>query len=286
MSFWFTVKEGLQGFRRARLASIITVTSIGFTLLLIGFFLLFSYNLNNWIGHERARLELEVFFEPDLTDAQGQALTARIKSLEGVAQAKYVSKEEAARRFEKEFGQNIYEVLETNPLPPSCTVKIKSGYRSATSVRKISSQIQKLDGVSDVVYEKDILALIDHYIIIVYLIAAAIGLLLAIISMVLLYNTVRLTIHARRDIIEIMELVGATAGFIRRPFVIEGFLHGLMGALLADAFIYLAVELVKKTIYPYVAMRSEIYIFLVVFGALIGLISSKLSVSKHLAELK
>ncbi len=286
MSFWFTIKEGFQGFRRARLASLITISSIGFTLLLIGFFLLFSYNVNRWIGHERARVELEVFFEPDLTDGQAQKLTGKIQKVEGVAAVKFISKAEAAKRFEKEFGQNIYDVLESNPLPPSCTVKIKGGYRSALSIRKISAQIQKIDGVSEVVYARDILALIDRYMVIVYLIAAAVGLLLAIISMVLLYNTIRLTIHARRDIIEIMELVGATPGFIRRPFVVEGFLHGVLGALLADGMIYLVFELIKRTVYPYAQIRSELYLFLVVFGALIGYISSKWSVSKHLAYLK
>ncbi len=283
MSVWFTVKEGLAGFKRARLASFITVTSVGVTLLLIGLFLVFSFNLGRWIGHKKAQIELEVFLEQDLSARQGKKIAEKIKQAEGVLSVKFVSKEDAARRFEKEFGQNIYDVLDSNPLPASCTVKIKKGYRSAVSIRKISARLQKIDGVSDIVYEREILALIDHYMIIAYVAAVSVGLLLLIVSVILLYNTVRLTIFARRDIIEIMKLVGATESFIRRPFIIEGFLQGIIGAVIAGGLLYVAVEAIRKLFYAPLTVRSEIYLALLLAGAIIGFFASKLSISRHLA---
>lgn len=283
MSVWFTVKEGVAGFKRARLASFITVTSVGLTLLLIGLFLVFSFNLGRWIGHKKAQIELEVFLDADLNGPQGRKIAAKIQQTEGVQSVKYVSKQEAARRFEKEFGQNIYDVLDSNPLPASCTVKIKKGYRSALSITKISQRIRKIDGVSDIVYEREILALIDHYLIIAYVVAISVGLLLLIVSVILLYNTVRLTIFARRDIIEIMKLVGATETFIRRPFIIEGFLQGVIGALVAGGLLYAVVEAIRKFFYAPLNVRSEIYLGLLLAGAFIGFFASKLSISRHLA---
>ncbi|MGD9487451.1 MAG: cell division protein FtsX [Calditrichaceae bacterium] len=282
MNFWFTIKEGLKGFKRARLSSTITITSIAFSHVLIGVFLILSLNLDQWISEFRSRMELEVFIESGISEKSGRLIKDAIASIEGVNQVLYLSKDQAAQRFKKEFGRDIYDVLDTNPLPASCTVTVLDGYRTARSVRSISDKIGQIDGVDEVIYQKDLLALIDHYLKIIYLAGGIIGLFLVVIAVVLLYNTVRLTIYARRDIIEIMNLVGATDAFIRRPFLVEGFIQGLTGALLANFFIYLIIITIKSFIYPYLVFKPEIYVILVLFGIMIGLFSSKMSISKHL----
>jgi cell division transport system permease protein len=176
-------------------------------------------------------------------------------------------------------------VLDFNPLPPSCTVKIKEGYRNYTFVKKLSAKIAKINGVDEVKYQKEILSIIDRYITIVYAIAAGAGLILIIISIVLLYNTIRLTIYGRRDLIEIMKLVGATRKIIRRPFIVEGFIEGLMGASIASLFLYGAIFLIKRYLYPYTDSSIEVYAVLLVSGAVIGMIASSMSLAKHLKEI-
>ncbi len=282
MNFWFTIKEGLKGFKRARLSSTITITSIAFSHVLIGVFLILSMNLDQWISEFRSRMELEVFIESGISEKSGLLIKDAIVSIEGVNQVLYLSKDQAAQRFKKEFGRDIYDVLDTNPLPASCTVTVMDGYRTARSVRSISDKIGQIEGVDEVIYQKELLALIDHYLKIIYLAGGIIGLFLVVIAVVLLYNTVRLTIYARRDIIEIMNLVGATDAFIRRPFLVEGFIQGLTGALLANFFIYLIIITIKSFIYPYLVFKPELYVILVLFGIMIGLFSSKMSISKHL----
>ncbi len=282
MNFWFTIKEGLKGFKRARLSSTITITSIAFSHVLIGVFLILSLNLDQWISEFRSRMELEVFIESGISEKSGRLIKDAIVSIEGVNQVLYLSKDQAAQRFKKEFGRDIYDVLDTNPLPASCTVTVMDGYRTARSVRSISDKIGQIEGVDEVIYQKELLALIDHYLKIIYLAGGIIGLFLVVIAVVLLYNTVRLTIYARRDIIEIMNLVGATDAFIRRPFLVEGFIQGLTGALLANFFIYLIIITIKSFIYPYLVFKPELYVILVLFGIMIGLFSSKMSISKHL----
>jgi len=284
-SLWFTFKEGLKGFKRARLATTITISSLAFALFLVGIFMVLSLNVNRWIGDFREKIELEVFLENDLSETEGRQIAQKLQSIEGIKTVKYISKEEAARRFKKEFGRDIYDVLDYNPLPPSCTVAIKKGYQNSTSVRKISAKIEAIPGVGEVLYQKELMALIDRYINLLYIIAAVIGLVLVIISVILLYNTIRLTIFARRDIIEIMQLVGATRTFIRRPFIVEGFVQGLIGGVVAGGLLFAAVKLARRVFFPHLLHSVEIYAVLVIAGILIGVFSSRLSVSRYLQKI-
>ncbi|HID39298.1 MAG TPA: ABC transporter permease [Calditrichaeota bacterium] len=284
-SLWFTFKEGLKGFKRARLATTITISSLAIALFLIGIFLVLSLNVNRWIGDFREKIELEVFFESDLTESEGRQITEKIQSIEGIKEVKYISKEEAARRFKKEFGRDIYEVLDYNPLPSSCTVAVKKGYQNSLSVRKIAMKIETIDGVNEVLYQKELMALIDRYINLLYIIATIIGLVLITISIILLYNTIRLTIFARRNIIEIMQLVGATSAFIRRPFIVEGLIQGLIGGLLAGGLLYGTVKLARRIFFPHLIHSVELYASLIIAGILIGVLSSRLSVSRYLQKI-
>lgn len=282
MSTWFSIKEGVAGFKRAPLASIVTITSVALALLLLGYFILFSVNINRWIGEKRSKMEMEVFLDDDLDGNSGLRVANEIKKLNGVTAVVFISKADAARRFEKEFGRNIFDILNSNPLPPSCTVKVEPAFQTSSSIQKIELLISKIEGVNDIIYQKELLQLIDKYISIIYLVLGVFGLVLLIIAIILLYNTIRLTIYARRDNIEIMNLVGATKSFIRRPFIIEGFLQGLIGSLLASGLLYGTVLMIQRLFYPALAMHNYIYISLVLSGVLIGMLSSLFSLSKHL----
>jgi cell division transport system permease protein len=283
MNFWFTIKEGLKGFARARVATTITITSIAFALLLIGYFIVFALNIDSMIGDVRSQIELEVFLEPALSKERSIKIKDTIAKVEGIQTVEYISKEQAAKRFEKEFGRSVFDVLETNPLPATCTVRMKEGFQTSEAISKIISAVNEIKGVDEVVYQKDLLAVIDRYINYIYLIAGSIGVLLAVIAVILLYNTIRLTIFARSDIIEIMKLVGATSKFIRRPFIVEGFMQGLIGSIVAGILLFLSFKVFVKFIYPYAVFDGEIYLFLIFAGVLIGLLSSRLSVSKYLS---
>ncbi len=285
MSFWFTIREGFKGFKRARLATTITITSLAFALLLIGLFILFTLNINQWIGDFRAQIELEVFLEAHLDQEQSIAIKEKIAGLEGINSVNLITKEKAAERFQKEFGRSIYDVLEGNPLPPSCTISLQPGYQTASEANKISLKIAAIAGVDEVVYKRDLLNIIDYYIELVYLVIGAIGLILIIIAVILLNNTIRLTILARKDIIDIMKLVGATEAFIRRPFFVEGFIQGLLGGIAASILLYLSVSLIKEVVYGGIVSSTGVYGVIILTGILIGMISSTLSVSRYLQRL-
>lgn len=284
MKLWFLLKEGLSGFKRARLASFITITSVALALLLVGYFLLFSTNMNRWIGAKRSQMELEVFLENAIRDKEGREIVSKIRAIEGVAEVRFVSKEDAARRFQREFGRNIYDILESNPLPPSCTLKLKPGFQTTRSVAAIEKKIRAIEGVNDVVYARELFYLIDRYVTWIYLALGAFGLVLLTIAVILLFNTIRLTIFARRDIIEIMTLVGATTSFIKSPFIIEGFFQGLLGAMLASGMLFGTGRVIRQLLYRGLIAPDWIYLAVGLCGILIGMLASHFSLSRYLDQ--
>ena len=285
MNFWFTIREGFKGFRRARLSTFISISSIAFSLFLIALFVVISINIDSWIGELRSKLELEVFIDRTLEEKDIKPIEQKISQIKGVAETTYISKETAAKRFEKEFGQNIYNILQSNPLPASIVIKLRPEYQNAEQAGKISAEINKLSGVDEVIYQKDLIAVIDNYLQILYLAGLIVIVLLIAITFILLYNTIRLTIYARRDIIEIMQLVGAKKSFIKRPFVIEGILQGVIGSAVASCIIYFAIKLVIRFVYPYLVFKPQLYALLLITGVIIGYISSVLSVRKHMGSI-
>ncbi len=281
MNFWFTIREGLKGFTRARLSTFITITSIVFSHFLIALFLILSINVDSWIGEMRSKLELEVYIDRTLSESEAGQIKKKTLKISGIENAVYISKKDAADRFEKEFGKNIYEILQSNPLPASLTITLKPEFRNAPKAAVVSKELGKIPGVEEVVYHKELISIIDNYMSVVYLVGIVIIVLLITITFILLYNTIRLTIYARRDIIEIMKLVGAKKSLIKRPFVIEGLLQGAVGAAIASGLVYVASKLIIKYLYPFLLIKMDVYIIILSMGMLIGYFSSRISVQKH-----
>jgi len=284
MNFWFTINEGFKGFFRAKLSTSITITSIVFSHFLIAMFLLISLNFDAWIGDLRSKLELEIFISRIITSTETEFLHNIVSKIEGIENTRFISTDDAAKRFEEEFGQNIYNVLQSNPLPASIIATLKPRFQNAQGAAQITNEINKLNGIDDVIYQKDLITIVDSYMNIVYIVGLAVVLALVLITFILLYNTIRLTIYARRDIIEIMKLVGAKKSLIKRPFVIEGLLQGFIGALGASGFVYITVKLILKYVYPYLVFKIEIYGIIFLLALTIGFFSSQISVQKHLGE--
>lgn len=282
MNFWFTIREGFKGFKRARLSTFITISSIVFSHFLIALFLLISINVDSWIGDLRSKLEIEIFLDRTLSKSEAVKVHNKVKRIKGIKESEYVSKEDAAKRFENEFGKNIYEILQSNPLPASIVINLKPGYQNAQGAVAITKELQKIKGIDDVIYQKDLISVIDNYLEIVYTAGIIVVILLITITFILLYNTIRVTIYGRRDIIEIMKLVGAKKSFIKRPFLIEGLLQGILGAGIATIGLYFTAKIIVKTLYSYLLIKPEIYFVIVLMGMLIGYSASRISVQKHL----
>jgi cell division transport system permease protein len=285
MSIFFSFSEGVKGILKTRMASILSISSITLTLLLLGIFAIFTLNLKNWIGLIREKIEIEVFIELTASEQDIVQLQKQINQIDGLADINYINKEQAANRFKEETGQDIYEILDYNPFPASLIITLKEDYRLHKKVIEIKSKIEKLNFIDEVVYKKNLLEAIDRYINIIFIAIIVASLIIIFIASVLIYNTIRLTIYARRDIIQIMRLVGATEGFVKRPFIFEGILQGLIGAIFAIIILYYVSKGIQIFIYPYLLYDIKIFLALILFGFLIGMLSSYFSVGKYLRNI-
>jgi len=278
----YSIIEGFKGLRRAKFSTFVSISTIFLSLVLIGIFIIFILNIQRVVKQIQSRVELEVYIDNSFSMIQVEVLRQRILQINAIDSVRYVSKEEALEIINQQLNQDILEILNENPLPSSFQVKLKPSFRSATNAQQISAQLTQFDGVDEVFYRQDLLIILEKYIQIFLVIILGIGLLLGIGAIFLVSNTIKLIIFSRSNIIEIMKLVGATRRFIRRPFVFEGIIQGLIGGILAAIFFYLILNLVKLEIPGLILIDQKSYPALVILGIIFGLFGSLFALRKFL----
>ena len=288
MSLFYTVKEGFSGFRRAKLSMAVSITTITVCLILLGLFVILTTNAVHVVQMIRDKVELEVFLEEPVTKKNVEALKDSITSVEGIATVRYLSKEEAARIFKAEFGEDIHDILDYNPLPASFKVRLKDEYKTVEFTERVYTQLLNFPGIDDVVYHKDLLQFIEKRTKILFAVGTALGFIVGISAIFLVANTIRLAIYSKRKIIQTMKLVGATRMFIRMPFLLEGVIQGMIGGALASVTIYGLLEtftrLLALEIRDRLIIAPMFYPMVVVVGILLGLLGSFISIRKFIEE--
>ncbi|MGB8246673.1 MAG: permease-like cell division protein FtsX [Chlorobium sp.] len=287
MSLSFIVREGFSGFGRAKMPAAITVTISFFALVLLGLFSTVSLSFFDIIQELRSRMELEVFLADSLTEAQAAGITGKIRELDGVRDAVYVTREEAASIFSRDFGEDVVRILGSNPLPRSVRLKFQPEYARPDSIAKVVPLISGLAPGLEVRYNQKYLGQIEQNGKLFTLLTGGMGLLIAVATVVLIGYTIRLALYSRQEKIRTMRLVGATAWFIGAPYVIEGALQGILSGLLAAGAVYVVFEQLLFTYEPamYEILHPSallIYPSLVLLGLALGIFGSTLSVGKYL----
>jgi len=217
-----------------------------------------------------------------------QGLKSRLMGTREVKDIHYVSKDGAAATFKQEFGQDVNSVLEFNPLPASFKVALKDEYKNSHDVGALSDRIQKMPGVESVSYRKILLTLIDRRVKLFYEVMSGFGGALVLLSIFLVYNSMRLAIAHKRRIIEAMKFVGASRGFIRMPFLLGGIIQGFAGGLLAAGIIYALIKvmmiLVQENMMMIVLPRPEFYGLVAGVASLLGLFSTAIAARRYIKE--
>jgi cell division transport system permease protein len=241
MRFSFFLSEAFGSMRRNWVMAMAAVITVFISTAILGAVLVTRDNLNQGATNLKNRVMIEVFVKDDATPEQTQALERKIRALPAVKSYKYISKEEALRRFRERFGERIIKNLPINPLPASYEIQVKNADRVDSVAQRFFNDptVDNDPGTHNgVKYARETvrkmlgtISLIEKGMWVTTVIFAAAAVLLV-------STTVRLSIFARRREVEIMRLVGATNWFIRWPFVLEGFITGLVGAMLAAAFVW------------------------------------------------
>lgn len=281
-------REALLSFRRAPLLSVLSVTTIAFSLFTVGLFGLVAVNLRQALKGLEERVEIVAFTLRGTPSETIALATQDIAAFPEVKDVSFVSEEEALRRARSELVEfrDAYRDIQVNPLPASIEVRMKEGYNDAATVERVAQRLRGFGFIEDVRFGREWVQKLDHLRNITGVVGLVIGLAFAAVAVVIIGVTIRLTILQRAREISIMRLVGATNWFVRGPFLLEGALKGLLGGLLSLLLCYAGYILFRDnsggTLSGLVFFGPEQMVLIIIFGVLLGLGGSLVSVGRHL----
>jgi cell division transport system permease protein len=279
-----TVREALLSFRRAPVLSALAVTTIGFALFVFGLFGLVAVNLRSTLGEIEERVEIVMYLTRGTPVEVVTVAIGDIQAFPEVELVDYVTEDQALERARRELVefQGVYEDLTANPLPASLEIRLREGHRDSRSARAVAERLSGFRFVEDVRYGRDWVEKLDRLRDIAGVVGLVIGAGFAAAALMIIATTIRMTVLARSREIHIMRLVGATDGFIRRPFLLDGALKGAMGGMLAVALCYGAYVLVSRGLFRASFFTAEQTLLFLLLGTVLGFAASALSVNRHL----
>ena len=279
-----TVREALLAFRRAPLLSALSVTTIAFSLFVLGLFGLVAVNLRQALRGVAERVEIVAYVLPGTQIETVTLAEQDIEAFPEVLSADYVPEDSALARARRELVEfrDLLREMERNPLPSSIEVRLKPGYQDAAHVNAVAERLRSFSFVDDVRYGRDWVEKLDRLRGLAAAVGVVVGAAFAVVAVIIIGTTIRMAVLQRSREIAIMRLVGATDGFIRRPFLLQGALKGLLGGMVAVGLSYAAYVLINRFLIASSFFTALQALAVVVFGTVIGLMGSLLSVGRHL----
>jgi cell division transport system permease protein len=280
----YATREAFANFGSARLLTWLATGTITVALFLFGVFLLGTINLDKAITQVQEKVEVVAFLREGLDVTDVRSLGVKIGALEGVARVNFISKEEAMQRFREELkgNQDLLDAMEANPLPASFQIRVAPAARNPDRVRSLALEIGRMSGVEEVEYGQEWIERL--YRMIRVFVGIDIGLFIVVIlsSGLVVFNTIRMTVVARKEAIEIMRLVGATGWFIRLPFLLEGVIQGALGGFTASLILFVGYRLLVLKVPGTVFLPPSYYAVPLLFGAFLGFVGSGVAVQRFL----
>ena len=268
-----------------------SVISISLVLLLTGIAALLIVNAGSVSKYLKENMHVSVLLHDEVTDAQADAWTATLAERPYVHSARVITREEGAEELKQILGEDFLDVFESSPVPLSVDVTLNAAYVQADSLAWVTAALAESPLVDEVDAKQNVIESLTTNLARISLVFGVFILLLLFISFVLINNTVRASVFARRFTIHTMKLVGATRGFIRAPFVRAAVLQGLVSSLLAVGMLWGALEVLRRS-FPEMASIVDKKLFLlvcggvVVLGILLCVVSTWLVVNRLVAASK
>ena len=282
----FLFAEGFRNLLRHKLTVFAAIFSVFMTMIIIGSLLIIGKNTNKLIFYLRSKYKIEVFFDSEMSKRDALKLVEDIGSIEGVRNTTFIDKENATRIFEKQFGENILDYIDRNPLPMSCVVNVNRTGDFELDIFPIVKKINLLQGVDNVEHQGKLIQRIEDYHNRFTKLFFICSIIIIGITITIIYNTIKLTIYAKKDLIQDLHIIGATNTFVKVPFLIEGVLQGLIGSSVAFVFLSIALKIGNGLISQFAAitirMDPAAASVMLLIGILISFIGSFLSVSRFL----
>ncbi len=290
--FGYLIGEGFSNVLKNKKSTGASLMIMCATMIIFGIFLILSENINNFVAQLESEQEIQVFINDDTTQEQIDELGDKIRNLSGVGTIEFVSKDEAFELMKERFGdhQNLLEGYD-DIFPASYIVNLAD----LTKSQEIQDEIKQMDHIKEITSSNDTIIILIKLANGIKIVTGIILILLIIISIFIIANTIKLTVHARRKEISIMKYVGATNNFIRWPFVVEGMIIGIIASAISIIIVGVAYNIIAEklvnvsfmrtinmNLVPFGDMFNSIILVYMLLGIGIGAIGSVISMRKYL----
>ena len=282
--FAFLISEGFKNFFRNKLASFLCIITIFINFSILGSLFVIGFNTNSLIDFFRSKYTFEIFLENDTKSSSYESFIKELSTDEIISNIKLIDKEESAKIFEEEFGENVVEMLGYNPLPVSIKVFLSEKDFEFEKVDALIFSIESIDFVDEIEYRGKYINQVEDRINLAIFIFLIFVIAIIFLSIQIISNTVKLSMSNRKDFIDILKYNGASRFFVKVPFYIESFLHSIFGGLLAFIFVKYLFTGFNSYFGVNVKLDEFLWIWIVGFSIFIGLYSSSQSMKRNLNE--
>ena len=286
--FLYLLTEGVKNTWRHKMTAFTAIFSLFIALYIVGLLATAGNNTHKVLHYLRSKYKIEVFFKQDVSNEEAVGLIHRIKKIKGVRTATIIEKEDAMRIFKDQFGENITDILGYNPLPVSAVVNVDRTRRNPLRVEPIIKEIRTIDRVEEIRYQGNLInkiemnykRLSDRF--------PYFSSIIIFIAVLIIYNTIKLSVYSRRDLIRSLQLIGATRLFVKLPFIIEGIFIGLISVILVFPALMGTVKGVNYMVSNFTSMNikltfdTSVWIWLFALVVVITLIGSYRAASSFL----
>jgi cell division transport system permease protein len=279
--------EVSESAKKTKTIYISTVFGISMVLLMVGLLGLILVHANNLSRYVKENIVLNIFVDEAAHEADVRQLQTQLDANPAVKQAIYVSKELAARNLQKDLGEDFVKFLGYNPLSQSLDVYLNADYANNAEITKLKAQLLKNPLVKEVKYQQSLVDQMNQNLTAISLVILAFASIFVVVSVALINNTIRLAIYSQRFLIKSMQLVGATKNFIRKPFILYGLWHGILGGLIAIIILIGTLYLANLEIPDLVILQNNfefgiVFLLVLGLGIFISGLSTYLAVNKFL----
>lgn len=289
MSFSYVLREGVAGFKRARLSAFSSIIAMMLAVVLIGVLIRVSTNAYDLAQAIKQDVQVEIFLS-DIGDNRTAEIERMLNETEVISEVEYISREQAMELFREEFGAESELLGDVLFLPASFRVRTVPDAQ-ASQIVSFVDEMRVYRGVEEVRFNQRGLEILEERLQLFVIGGVLLGLFIGLTAMILVFNTIRLTIYAKRDLIKAMKLVGATNGFIKRPFMVEGVIQGIIAGSLGAGVVWLIFHILIPNYIPQVGIMSWpfgrwyfLIGFMLLMGLLLGFWGSRWAARKFIRE--
>ena len=261
--------------RKGKSAYFVSTISISLVLIVVGMLVFILLNARAISDHVKRNIGFAVIVKDNTNEVEIKRVQKILDTQPYVYTSKYVTKEQAAKSFKKEMGEDFERILGANPLLPSIEIKLNPAYANNDSLAMIEKGLARFDIIHEVYYQKSMIESINENIRRITILFLIVGAVLVLISFTLIRNMIHLAVYSQRLLIKTMQLVGATPFFICKPFVYGSMWRGFFGALIANLVLLGAIFFVQENVGNVInIMRQDVILFMVAFVILSGVVLS------------